>query len=324
MVSSTSPLVSIITPTYNRGDTYLRATMDSVLSQDYPNFEYIVLDDGSSDNTQSVLATYDDPRLRCYHHENMGEVRTVNKGFELAQGDYIVVVNSDDPILPDYIQTAVEFMESHPDILVGYPDWYVIDENGKKLDHITTPEYSYTLMLKNTYCIPGPGAMMRRRVIDLEQGRDSAFRYISDFEFWLRVGLHGDFKRIPHTIATWRTHSETTTHAFKATDEHFRLLDKIFQRDDLQGVKWQYKRHSYASAHYVTGSKSTSDYKQASYHFLLSILIYPVGCRPVGKPRNWSFMFTIFLLYLRSLLPAFIRRPLGKLLRYFKHQAQRT
>lgn len=90
------PLVSVITPAYNRA-SFLDETILSVIKQDYPNIEYIVLDDGSSDGTLDVIKKYEN-RIKCFSHENMGEARTVNKGVSLSNGDIAVIVNSKDPL----------------------------------------------------------------------------------------------------------------------------------------------------------------------------------------------------------------------------------
>ena len=126
------PLVSIITPAYNRA-AFLDETISSVLNQDYRNLEYIVLDDGSIDDTREVVKKYSD-RITYDRHDNMGEARTVNKGFSMARGEIIGVVNSDDPLLPGAISSIVAELLSRPDVLVVYPDWYVIDCEGRKVE----------------------------------------------------------------------------------------------------------------------------------------------------------------------------------------------
>ena len=122
---TTQPLVTIITPAYNRAD-YLRETIESILQQDYPNVEYIVLDDGSKDNTVELLEEYTG-RLIWESHKNMGEIRTVNKAYGMAKGEYIAVINSDDPLLPGAISAVVDTFLNNPDVLVVYPDWQYID-----------------------------------------------------------------------------------------------------------------------------------------------------------------------------------------------------
>jgi glycosyltransferase involved in cell wall biosynthesis len=99
-------LVTIITPAYNRAN-YLDETIQSILNQDYPNLEYIVLDDGSKDNTVEVLKKYRG-RIIWETHPNIGETRTVNKGLSMAHGDIIGIVNSDDPLLPGAVASRLK------------------------------------------------------------------------------------------------------------------------------------------------------------------------------------------------------------------------
>ena len=100
------PLVSIVTPTYNQAE-YLAETIESVLAQDYPNIEYIVLDDGSTDSTPEVLNRYSG-RVRWERHDNMGQARTLNKGWAMSRGEFIGYLSSDDLLLPDAISKLVE------------------------------------------------------------------------------------------------------------------------------------------------------------------------------------------------------------------------
>lgn len=104
-------LVTIITPTYNRA-SYLDETIKSVLRQNYSKIDYIVIDDGSTDNTQDVLAKYLD-KITCVHQSNIGETRTVNKGIAMAKGEIICIVNSDDPLLPGAIEKAVKTLKKN-------------------------------------------------------------------------------------------------------------------------------------------------------------------------------------------------------------------
>src|SRR5688572_11108874 len=120
-MSNPLPLVTIITPAYNRA-SFMDETIQSVLSQDYPHIEYVVLDDGSTDNTLQVLEKYRS-RIILESHPNMGETRTVNKGLSMAKGAIVSIVNSDDPLLPGAVRTSVAVLQEHPDALAAYPDW---------------------------------------------------------------------------------------------------------------------------------------------------------------------------------------------------------
>src|SRR5579859_3339843 len=134
------PLVTIITPAYNRADL-IEETIKSILDQKYPNLEYIIIDDGSTDATYEIAKKYGNKYVHVYTQKNIGETRTVNKGFSLARGEIIAVINSDDPLLPGSIQTIVEYMQEHMDILAVYPDWVIINGISEKIDIITVADY---------------------------------------------------------------------------------------------------------------------------------------------------------------------------------------
>jgi glycosyltransferase involved in cell wall biosynthesis len=155
-----------------------------------------VLDDGSKDDTLSILKKYEG-RIVWDRHPNMGETRTVNKGFEMAKGEFICVVNSDDPILPGAILTAVNLMIANPDVLVVYPDWNYIGPKREVLGTVIVHEFDYMYMVSRHQCFVGPGALIRRKALELGGFRDPAFKYVADFDIWLRLGLIGPFKSSP-------------------------------------------------------------------------------------------------------------------------------
>ena len=272
------PLVSIITPAYNRAD-YLAETIDSVLEQDYPRIEYIVLDDGSTDNTREVLSKYAG-RIIWESHPNMGETRTVNKGIEMAHGEIVAIVNSDDPLLPGAVRIAAEFLRNRPEVLVAYPDWDYIDGASQVVQHVQVPEYDYSHMLRRHHCIVGPGAFVRKEVFELIGGRDPEFRYVADFDFWLRAGLHGTFARISKTLATFRVHPTSASIACQGeamAAEHVRLVKKLFRSPAMPQEATALRREAFAWAHYVAGASCGSNHKAARRHYLLAMYYYPRG-----------------------------------------------
>lgn len=270
------PSVSIVTPAYNRA-SYLDETIQSVLAQDYPLIEYIVLDDGSTDNTREVLEKYTG-RLIWESHPNMGETRTVNKGWSMAHGEIVAVVNSDDPLLPGAVSTAVAFMQSRPDILVAYPDWDFIDQDSNVIGHHQVPDYDYLYMVRRHHCSVGPGAFIRRKSFELTGMRDPQFRYVADFEYWLRLGLYGQFARIPRTLATFRVHpaSASVSHKGRAmADEHIRLVRRIYSRPDLPPEVRGVRAEAFAWAHGVAGVTAGSNRWVALGHYSRAMLYHP-------------------------------------------------
>jgi GT2 family glycosyltransferase len=305
------PLVSIITPAYNRAP-YLDETIESVLQQDYPCIEYIVLDDGSTDDTVKVLENYSG-RLRWETHANMGETRTVNKGWGMASGEIVATVNSDDPLLPGAVNAAVQFMQSRPDVLVAYPDWVYIGPDSEILGRVQVPDYDYLYMLTRHHCLVGPGAFVRCIAFELAGMRDPEFRYVADFEFWLRLGLYGPFARIPQTLATFRVHpdSASVSHMGKAmAAEHIRMMQKFYSRQDLPTEVQKARGEALSWAHHVAAGSCGQARAAAVKHDVWFVLYHPPH---LFQASVW-----------RAALPRILPGPMFRMLRRVWHAARRT
>lgn len=251
-----TPLVTIITPAFNRADL-VAETIESVLGQEYPRLDYLVLDDGSMDGTLDVIKRYGD-RLRWESHTNVGEARTVNRGFALARGEIVGVVNSDDPLRPGAVRRLVEALHQRPDAVVAYPDWEMIDGRGQRVRTVRTYDFTgYADMVRRHYCLPGPAAFFRRSLVERIGGRDPDLRYTGDLDFWFRAGRHGAFVRVAEVLATFRTHSGSATVAQQGTrmaEEHLRLIDKLFADPDLPDELRRVEREARSSAAFVAGT----------------------------------------------------------------------
>jgi glycosyltransferase involved in cell wall biosynthesis len=136
------PLVSIITPSFNQAP-YLRRTMESVLRQDYPNLEYIVVDGGSTDGSQAIIKEYED---RLAHWESVpdrGQTDAINKGFARATGKYLAWLNSDDVYQPGAISEATAYLESHPEVGMVYGDCTFIDADDRQIGRFPAAQTDY-------------------------------------------------------------------------------------------------------------------------------------------------------------------------------------
>ena len=289
------PLVSILTPTYNRAD-YLVETLESVLGQTYPNIEYIVLDDGSTDNSREILERYAD-RLTWESHANRGETRTVNKGWGMTHGDYIMVVNSDDPIRLTTVEKMVAFMEARPDLLVAYPYWHVIDNQSQVIAEDMTYEYDYADMLTTCACFPGPGALLRRRGLELVPARDTKYRYVADYEYWLRLGLYGPFARVPEYLATHRVHSDSAGVKAnpKIARELIQLMTEFFQRPNLPPEIRALRRKALSAAYNDAGERVLPIHYLLGLRYLAYALLL-VPRRKSSTARQVSFERALYLL----------------------------
>jgi len=247
------PLISIITPTYNRAD-YLEETIQSVMHQDYLNIEHIIINDGSLDETPRLLKKYSE-KVIVIHQDNQGQSKAINNGLEIANGEWTVIVNSDDPLYPNAISTMFEYLLVNQSVIAGYPDWHMIDENGYIYETIRTPVYHYQDMLRLHYCVPGPCSFIRTDIIKSLGGYNPDFPYMPDFEFWLKAGLKGEFMRIPEILATFRVHTSSISVGSRGKEmaqERIRLVENIFASFDHPYLSdGKLKRKALSSAYYI-------------------------------------------------------------------------
>ena len=271
-------LVTIITPTYNRA-SYLDETITSVLSQNYSKIEYIVIDDGSTDNSQHILNKYRD-KIILVHHPNMGETLTVNKGIEMAKGEIICIVNSDDPLLPGAIDKAVETLEKRPDVLAVYTDWNEIGPNSEFIKRVKLPDYNIVNMLTDFNVAMGPGTFIRKTTFDLIGMRDTKFKYVGDLEFWFRIALHGEFAHITEALATHRTHPDSASITDKSAvmaDEIIQMVNKVFKNKNVPKYLISIRPKILSIAHRDAIFYCGGNRKESLKHYIKAFLFDPIA-----------------------------------------------
>jgi len=242
-------LVSVVVPAYNHAET-LPAAIDSLLAQDYPALEIIVLDDGSTDNTRAVLAAYGS-KIRWETHPNMGQAATLNKGWAMAGGEILGYLSADDFLYPGAVSAAVAALAA-PDAIVTYCDFDHVDPAGRQLRQIRRPEFSLENMLITLDCPPGPGAFFRRSAYEAAGGWNPDLRQIPDFDFWLRLARHGRFIHIPEVLAAWRVHPGSQSFAFagpERAEESVRVIAAFFAAADIDRRLLPLEPRSKARAH---------------------------------------------------------------------------
>jgi glycosyltransferase involved in cell wall biosynthesis len=181
------PLVSVILPTYNRA-WILREAIDSVLSQNYPNIELIVVDDGSTDRTAELLASYGDS-IRVLSQKNKGVSAARNAGIKKSRGKFIALLDSDDTWMQGKISCQVEFFKNHPEAMICQTDEIWIRKGvrinpRKKHKKLSGMIFEPSLHL----CLVSPSAvMMRRKLFELKGYFNEKFTICEDYDLWLRV-----------------------------------------------------------------------------------------------------------------------------------------
>lgn len=202
------PLVTLVTPVYNQAE-FLAATIESVLAQDYPALEYLVIDDGSTDESLAVARRYEaaNPgRLTVLTQANSGQAATLNRGWTLARGDVLAYLSSDDCLVPSAVTRMVQSLQAQPEAVVAYCDFWLIDAQGRRLRESRTEAFDARRLSVDLVCQPGPGAFFRREVFDRQGGWRADLRQVPDFEFWLRAAGQGSFIRVPQLLAEYRIH----------------------------------------------------------------------------------------------------------------------
>lgn len=310
-MAEASPLVSIIIPAYNHAN-YLQQAIESVLRQDYPNVELIVLDDGSTDNTREVLQQYTG-RFYWETQENIGQANTLNKGWKMAKGEILSYLSADDVLMPKAVRTSVRYLEANPDVVLTYCDFNLIDPNSHVIRPVRTPVFNYKDMLVKLACPPGPGAFFRRAAFDAAGLWDSSIKQMPDYDYWLRLGLQGPFLRIPEVLAGFRVHDASQT--FAAADdrkavEPVLILTRFFEYPQLSPDLTGLKNQALGNAHLISSQLHfrAGRYRLSCTYLMQAFSLYP---RNFFTTRIFRLAFNAFfnrlgqriLWKLRSLLP---------------------
>jgi len=183
----TNPCVSVIIPTYNRGWT-LQAAIDSVLAQTYPDFELVVVDDGSSDDTARILSAYG-PEVKRVRQANAGVSAARNTGIRTTRGQLIAFLDSDDRWLPDKLKVQVDFFRAYPEALICQTEETWI-RNGKRVNPKKVHKKPSGRIFKASLalCLVSPSAvMLSRSLFDEVGGFDETFPACEDYDLWLRI-----------------------------------------------------------------------------------------------------------------------------------------
>ncbi len=236
IINSKIPLVSIITPSYNQG-RFIKRTIESVLSQSYPNIEYIIIDGGSTDETVSILQSYKN-QFTWISEKDEGQADAVNKGILMAKGDIIGWLNSDDIYAPHAILNAVSALIKNPDIDVVYGEASHISDIGDFIDRYPTEIFNYERLAEYCY-ICQPSAFIRKDAL-LEVGcLDKNLQFCMDYDLWMRLGKTHTFLYLPYVIAQSRLYSQNKTLSQKQK-VHEEAIDTVYRNYGYVPINWIY------------------------------------------------------------------------------------
>src|SRR5713226_6815131 len=196
-----TPLVSVVIPCLNRAH-FIVPTIESVVRQEYPHIECIVVDGGSTDGSHEIIRQYES-RIKFVSEPDNGHADAINKGFRMSGGQILAWLNADDVwVAPNAVSTAVEYLNKHPEVDVIYGDCGAIDVDGRLVGLSYLHEWDLAYAVEHCdHCIPQPAAFMRRRILVKVGWLDDSFISKKDHELWLRVGLAGEIQHIPNLLA---------------------------------------------------------------------------------------------------------------------------
>ncbi len=250
-MANSNPLITVITTVVN-GEDYLESTINSVLSSAREvDFEYLIINDGSTDKTSEILEKFGN-QIRVVNQENIGESASVTKGFELAKGEFVMVLSADDPLFTNKIfKNVFDLFAADENLVAVYPDWNLIDSNGEVLKKIYVPDYSDELLIGRFRTLPGPGVIIRKSAALKIGGRRSKWVYVGDYDFWLRLSRIGKLRHRPEILAQWREHPNSTSvkrKNFAMASERIAVIEDFINEFKIDG---KLKKMALGNAYYM-------------------------------------------------------------------------
>ena len=289
------PKVSIIIPTYNRADLLPR-TIGSVLNQTFRNFELIVVDDGSTDNTREVVKKFEEKDLRVkyiWQENSGGPAKPKNTGIKVAKGKFIAFLDDDDEWLPEKLEKQIKLFRNTSNNLafVGCNILVIEEEKNKIIKRVKMSNYSkgvfFKKLLEGNFIFTSSSVLIKKEVLDKVGFFDTNLKYADDWDLWVRVSEHFSFSFVPEYLLKYYLHQKGITinlNPAKEAEEHQYILKK-FQR--------YYKK--YPSIYSIHLRKLASRYctsdkmKEGRRTYIKAIRVYPPNL------KAYFYLFFSFL-----------------------------
>lgn len=312
-----TPKVSVIIPTYNRGDLIGRA-IQSILDQTFQAFEIIIVDDGSIDSTDAIVKTFSDPRITYIYQENQGICAARNTGISSASGIYISFLDSDDALIEYALEKGVEILEQHPEVGLHYGLARCVSETGDFLcnhkSFLPAGIWSGLSQLQSLLTIgnyiPPSATMVRKKAVTDAGMFDSSFSSGSeDYDLWVRLCRHWSVSHIKVPVTNYLVHTDSISgkrSVFENTRSHRRILGREFHDPAISRDLKRIKSRAYFSLHlrFASYIHAAGDTPRARTYLLKGLSIYPQIFKKVS-----------FFLWLGLLIKTYIPKKLLFILR---------
>ena len=323
------PLVSVFIPAYN-AEPFVSQAIESVLNQTYQNFELIIIDDGSTDQTRQILTTYEaHPKVTIHHHpHNKGMAPTWNEGLALGQGEFIAKLDADDFYEPDYLQTIVEFFQNHPSVGLAFSGLNLIYPDGRSepemafLNSWARGRRAFLASLLRLCSIRSPTVCVRRDCYKQLGGFNETMKIHVDWEMWVRIAANYPVGFIARRLANYRMSYGLNCTAQAAIDGRS-ITDLQLWLEMLEGDQLPYRLTSQEMRQFKAGIYDLemhfagvaayhrrTEMQQAYLAFAEQIYPYPL------PPQELERMGRVYL-NLHQGICAFQERQLAEARRYF-------
>ena len=307
------PQISVTMPVYN-AEEYLQEAMEGILNQSFTDFEFLIIDDASIDNSPEIIQGFDDKRIKLIRNEkNIGLPESLNKVLKQARGEYIANQDADDISLPNRFTEQIAYFEAHPEVALLGTSSYIIDGKGK----IIRKEIASSnpgKHLRKAMPFVHSSVMLRREVIDQLGGYNELSKYSHDYELLLRIARHHNIKSLKQVLCKKRFHEKSimVTRAEEGCLDHFlaqKLADDALSHEQMRKIKSKgvlelypdlthrekaifHKRLGYSYARSGDLKLSREEYKKAfklvpfSITNTLSLLLSFLGRSGIEKTRG--------------------------------------
>lgn len=306
MPDKDKPEITVLMPAYNAA-AYIREAIESVLAQTYTAFEFLIVNDGSTDDTENIIRSYNDERIVLHNQANTGVIGALNKGLELAQGKYIARFDADDVCYPDRLQVQLDFMKEHPDyVLIGSASDF-IDKDGNFLFKWEPDAFEHNDLEKIAYEVcpfDHPTVMYKREVAVSLNGYPKGAIHFEDHIFWTLFFTKGKMCNMHTALIKHRFNPESVT------------IDEKWRGPVFRDIKYKSIRQGYVTPEDETMLRSLlkkqdfGKYKEAAYYSMIGKKFLWNQYRPKDARRNLKQAILAqpgkpepYLLYVFSFLP---------------------
>ncbi len=268
------PYVTVLMPVYN-GEQYLEESIDSIISQTFTDFEFIIVDDGSTDKTPVILNRYTDARIiKLRNPENLGMTNALNRGLLAAQGKFIARMDADDISLPERLAKQVAFMENNPQVGLCGTWIQLIDSDRSKDNILKLPTDDATLRCELLFDSPlaHPSVMFNRKQLFANQlAYNPSYQYCQDYDLWVRCSTHFALANIPEVLLNYRFHPKQMGRCYSESSQ--RLESGPVRLVQLEHLGLSPTPKEFEIHHFIArgGYRVTPDFVQQAHNWLVKI-----------------------------------------------------